>query len=364
LKKLRENEKKKKELIRLERSKKLEIARAKRTKRMKKSVENDQDNQKQVDEENGNEEDENNEADATKNNSQDDQSGSESLTASQSAKSTETQKNQHRLQKQQQPVKMKRFRRTKQQILLDKQLAMQNTLNRQIQKMKSPISSPTKKSVNAVALPRTINKNNNNYNTATNNSSNIDANINTNSIPEPNFYGIPIIQSVNRRRKKVYRTKPKNCAKIKSKEFILDDDDEDEESEEESSFVSSNGQKTVTNSPTRTPSQTNTPKQSGKQSEDEEEEDDESDDEEEEEEGNDEKNQEDEENEQDEEEEEDEDVSTLFRKCLVCKAKVHQDFLADHCGDHYYESPKCKRCDKISSNPSNYVTHILSHLSK
>lgn len=50
------------------------------------------------------------------------------------------------------------------------------------------------------------------------------------------------------------------------------------------------------------------------------------------------------------------------RQCLVCKRKMHQDKLNDHCSNHYYESAKCSDCDKVSTNPSNYVTHLLSHL--
>ncbi len=52
----------------------------------------------------------------------------------------------------------------------------------------------------------------------------------------------------------------------------------------------------------------------------------------------------------------------LKRQCLVCKKRVHQDLLSDHCGQHYFESPKCSECDKVSTNSTNYVTHILSHL--
>ena len=52
----------------------------------------------------------------------------------------------------------------------------------------------------------------------------------------------------------------------------------------------------------------------------------------------------------------------LKRQCIICKAKVHQDSLNDHCSEHFSESPKCSSCDKISTNPSNFVTHILSHL--
>ena len=52
----------------------------------------------------------------------------------------------------------------------------------------------------------------------------------------------------------------------------------------------------------------------------------------------------------------------LKRQCVICKAKVHQDSLNDHCSQHFSESPKCNSCDKISTNPSNFVTHILSHL--
>lgn len=52
----------------------------------------------------------------------------------------------------------------------------------------------------------------------------------------------------------------------------------------------------------------------------------------------------------------------LERMCLVCRSRMHQDKLNDHCSRHYYESSKCSDCDKVSSNPSNYVTHLLSHL--
>jgi hypothetical protein len=52
----------------------------------------------------------------------------------------------------------------------------------------------------------------------------------------------------------------------------------------------------------------------------------------------------------------------LKRQCIICKAKVHQDSLNDHCSEHFSESAKCSSCDKISTNPSNFVTHILSHL--
>lgn len=54
----------------------------------------------------------------------------------------------------------------------------------------------------------------------------------------------------------------------------------------------------------------------------------------------------------------------MKRQCLVCKRKMHQDRLNDHCSKHYYESAKCSDCDKVSTNPSNYVTHLLSHLRK
>lgn len=59
-----------------------------------------------------------------------------------------------------------------------------------------------------------------------------------------------------------------------------------------------------------------------------------------------------------------ESTQLLTRVCLICKSKIHQDLLSDHCGEHYYDSAKCVQCDKVSSNPSNYVTHILSHLGK
>ena len=54
----------------------------------------------------------------------------------------------------------------------------------------------------------------------------------------------------------------------------------------------------------------------------------------------------------------------LKRQCFVCKLKMHQDLLNDHYVGHFVESPKCSACDKHSTNPSNYVTHILSHLRK
>jgi hypothetical protein len=54
--------------------------------------------------------------------------------------------------------------------------------------------------------------------------------------------------------------------------------------------------------------------------------------------------------------------SMLKRKCLICKRKVHQDYLNDHLIEHFNESSKCVECEKVSTNPSNFVTHILSHL--
>jgi len=54
----------------------------------------------------------------------------------------------------------------------------------------------------------------------------------------------------------------------------------------------------------------------------------------------------------------------LRRQCLVCKRHMHQDKLNDHCVRHYYESAKCSDCDKVSTNSSNFVTHLLSHLRK
>ena len=54
----------------------------------------------------------------------------------------------------------------------------------------------------------------------------------------------------------------------------------------------------------------------------------------------------------------------LKRQCFVCKRKMHQDRLNDHCIKHYHESARCNDCDKFSTNPSNYVTHLLSHLRK
>jgi len=54
----------------------------------------------------------------------------------------------------------------------------------------------------------------------------------------------------------------------------------------------------------------------------------------------------------------------LKRQCLVCKRQMHQNKLYDHCLRHYNESPKCSSCDKVSTNSSNYVTHLLSHLRK
>ena len=54
--------------------------------------------------------------------------------------------------------------------------------------------------------------------------------------------------------------------------------------------------------------------------------------------------------------------SNFKRECIVCKRKVHQDTLNEHYIDHFEMSPKCVTCDKVSKNPTNYVTHLLSHL--
>ena len=57
-------------------------------------------------------------------------------------------------------------------------------------------------------------------------------------------------------------------------------------------------------------------------------------------------------------------LKLVERKCFICKHLIHQDNINEHCSKHYYESSKCARCDKVSTNPSNFVTHALSHLRK
>ena len=57
-------------------------------------------------------------------------------------------------------------------------------------------------------------------------------------------------------------------------------------------------------------------------------------------------------------------LKLVERKCFICKQAIHQDKINEHCSKHYYESAKCARCDKVSTNPSNFVTHALSHLRK
>ena len=52
----------------------------------------------------------------------------------------------------------------------------------------------------------------------------------------------------------------------------------------------------------------------------------------------------------------------LTRECLICNSNLHQDELVDHYTKHFSQSPKCCECKKISSNPANFITHILSHL--
>lgn len=53
-----------------------------------------------------------------------------------------------------------------------------------------------------------------------------------------------------------------------------------------------------------------------------------------------------------------------IRTCLICKLEMNQDVLNEHVMKHFYESAKCCSCTKVSSNPANFVVHILTHLRK
>lgn len=57
-------------------------------------------------------------------------------------------------------------------------------------------------------------------------------------------------------------------------------------------------------------------------------------------------------------------VSIMQRTCLVCNCTLHQDELIEHCSSHFKESSRCPQCDKNSTNYSNFLTHLLSHLRK
>lgn len=52
------------------------------------------------------------------------------------------------------------------------------------------------------------------------------------------------------------------------------------------------------------------------------------------------------------------------RTCLICEQQMNQDVLNEHVMKHFYESAKCCSCSKVSSNPANFVVHILTHLRK
>ncbi|RNA19682.1 ras-responsive element-binding 1-like [Brachionus plicatilis] len=51
-----------------------------------------------------------------------------------------------------------------------------------------------------------------------------------------------------------------------------------------------------------------------------------------------------------------------MRTCLICKLEMNQDVLNEHVMKHFYETAKCCSCTKVSSNPANFVVHILTHL--
>lgn len=55
------------------------------------------------------------------------------------------------------------------------------------------------------------------------------------------------------------------------------------------------------------------------------------------------------------------DDSILIRECIICKLKIQQENLCAHYSAHFYESSKCKFCDKIQTNPSSFVTHMSCH---
>lgn len=50
------------------------------------------------------------------------------------------------------------------------------------------------------------------------------------------------------------------------------------------------------------------------------------------------------------------------RTCLICQLEMNQDVLNEHVMKHFYDSAKCCSCAKVSSNPANFVVHILTHL--
>jgi Zn ribbon nucleic-acid-binding protein len=56
--------------------------------------------------------------------------------------------------------------------------------------------------------------------------------------------------------------------------------------------------------------------------------------------------------------------SILIRECVICKLNIQQENLSAHYSAHFYESPKCKFCDKMQNNPSSYVTHMSCHTGK
>ena len=281
LKKIRENEKKKRELIRLERAKKLELARSKRKK-----------------------------------------SGLKNEIIKKNKLKNETILQEEVYKLLDKPIKKKRIRRTKQQLMLEKEGSINLHNNRTTslsQKMTTnTISLENKKSTtsNKFVYNHSVNK--------------IDENL--------------------QKRKKIYKTK-QSLIRIKSKEFIEDEETSNNDSDESESDGSDekNTSQSLESKIKKISSKNNNEEYTDQEQEEDE---------------NDLNKDNDVEDEVGDEESNDDNKTSLIRECFVCNAKIHQNRLSEHCSEHYYESTKCNKCDKVSTNPSNFVTHILSHLGK
>ena len=279
LKELREKGKKKKELIRLERARKLEFARSKRKKRAKLGIENKKEakSSKRVDKDETDDDDDEYEDIEDDEDDEEEKDPVESKTKLVGSTSNEI-------------VKKKRIRRTKHQLMLDKQkekLAEIKNKKENKSKTPTPSGSPKKSSDHSSLSSTTVS------------------------------YGGKQIKQISlyiqRRKKKVYRSKF-YFGRVKSKEFVEEEREDVNETHNSNSKSITTSSATVKSEPIKISDVLST--------------------------------------------------SDLSRECLVCKARVHQDVLAEHCQGHFHESAQCVLCEKVSSNPSNFVTHILTHLGK